>query len=141
MMKYRKFKSEGVKVISDNYPENIKPKMLFLRELIFEVAACTKEVGEIEEVIRWGEPSYATSETKSGSTIRMDWKKGTPNHYYLYFNCKTTLVDTFKEIYGDLFTYGGNRSLIFYTNTKLPIDELSDCIAMALTYRLSKKRR
>lgn len=141
MVKYKKFKCEKVKEIFDSYPENIKPKMLFLRELIFKVAACTSEVGELEELIKWGEPSYTTSQTKSGSIIRIDWKKRTPNVYYLYFNCKTTLVDTFKEIYGEIFIYGGNRSLIFHENADLPLEELSDCIAMALTYRLSKKRK
>lgn len=141
MVKYKKFKCDKVKEIFDHYPENIKSKTLFLREFIFKVAARTHEVGEIEELIRWGEPSYATSITKSGSTIRIGWKKITPNHYYLYFNCKTTLVDTFKEMYGDIFTYGGNRSLIFHEDVPLPLHELSDCIAMALTYKLSKKRK
>ena len=141
MATYRTFQCEKVKERFDSYPEHIKLKLLFLRELIFKVASHTHGVGAIEELIKWHEPSYVTSQTKSGSTIRIDWKKRTPYHYFIYFNCKTTLVDTFKEIYGDLFTYGGNRSLIFHKDTQLPLDELSDCIAMALTYRLSKKQR
>src|SRR3990167_1681428 len=141
MAKYREFQCKKVQKKFDSYPKNIKPKLLFLRELIFRVASCTAGVGDVEETLKWGEPSYMTSQTHSGSTVRIDWKKGTPAHYYIYFNCKTTLVDTFKEIYGKLFTYGGNRSLIFYKDDHLPLDELSDCIAMAFTYHLSKKRR
>ncbi|ABS78541.2 hypothetical protein CbuD7D7780_11725 (plasmid) [Coxiella burnetii] len=141
MVKHRKFQCRKVQEKFENYPQSIKPRLLFLREFIFKVASQTAGVGDIEETLKWGEPSYVTSQTKSGSTIRIDWKKSTPNQYYIYFNCKTTLVDTFKEIYDDLFTYGGNRSLIFQKDDKLPVDELSDCIAMALTYHLTKKRR
>ena len=115
--------------------------MLFLRQLIFNVASCTSGVGQLEETLKWGEPSYVTSQTKSGSTVRIDWKKSIPNQYAMYFNCKTTLVETFREIYGDLFTYDGNRSLIFQIDDEIPVDELSDCIAIALTYHLAKKRR
>ncbi|OGT54023.1 MAG: hypothetical protein A3F17_07495 [Gammaproteobacteria bacterium RIFCSPHIGHO2_12_FULL_41_15] len=141
MTKYREFECKKVQEKFDTYPKSIKPKLFFLRELIFKVASQTAGVGNIEETLKWGEPSYVTFQTHSGSTVRIDWKKGTPDNYYIYFNCKTMLVDTFKEIYGRLFTYGGNRSLIFYKDDHLPLDELSDCIAMAFTYHLSKKRR
>lgn len=140
MSKYKKFQSKKVQEKFDSYPKSIKPSLLYLRELIFKTASQTPGVGDIEETLKWGEPSYITSQTHSGSTVRVDWKKDTPEHYYMYFNCKTTLVDTFKEIYGTLFTYGGNRSLIFHKDDELPLNELSDCIAMALTYHLSKKR-
>ena len=140
MKKYRNFESLKVKEKFDSYPTIIKPKILRLRELIYDVASNINGVGIIEEALKWGEPSYITSETKSGSTIRIDWKKSTPNSYYMYFNCKTTLIDTFKETYGDVFNYGGNRSLIFQINEKTPVSELTGCISMALTYHLSKNR-
>ena len=92
MVRYKKFKCQKVKDIFDSYPENIRPKMLFLRELVFKIAAHTNEVGEVEECIRWSEPSYTTPHTKSGSTIRMDWKEKTPHVYYLYFI--VTIKDT-----------------------------------------------
>lgn len=141
MKKNRSFESLKVKEKFDSYPAEIKPKLLGLRELIYNVAAYTNGVGAIEETLKWGEPSYITSKTKSGSTIRIDWKKSTPNLYYMYFNCKTTLIDTFKEIYGDVFNYGGNRSLIFQLNEEIPTSALEDCISIALTYHLSKKRK
>lgn len=95
-------------------------------------------MGEIEETLKWGEPSYLTSKSKSGSTIRIDWKEATPENVYVYFNCKTTLIADIKDIYNDVFSYGGNRSLIFQVSNDLPVDELSGCIEMALTYHLRK---
>lgn len=123
----------------DSYPGSVKLKLYYLRDLILDVASKTPGVGEIEETLKWGEPSFITSQTKSGSTIRIDWKKSTPHLYYIYFNCKTTLIDDFKEIYGDVFVYGGNRSIIFKVDDEVPYKELSECIALALTYHAKKK--
>ena len=133
------FQCDAVKRHFDVYPQGIRQKMLYLRRLIFEVAASTEGVGSLQETLKWREPSYLTVETKSGSTVRMDWKSSMPDQYALYFNCKTTLVDTFKEIYGDIFCYEGNRSIVFDKDEVLPVDALKDCIALALTYHLNKK--
>ena len=67
-----------------------------LRELIFDVAAKTKDVGQLEETLKWGEPVYLTSQTKSGSLIRIDAKKTDPSKYAMYFHCQTSLVGTFR---------------------------------------------
>lgn len=141
MAKYKVFDSEAAKTKFNTYPRHIKNRLLFLRQLIFDVASRTSGVGPLEETLKWGEPSYVTSTTNSGSTVRIDWKKSTPDKYYMYFNCKTTLIETFKGMYGDIFQYGGARSIIFKENDAVPIDELADCIAIALTYNLNKKRR
>lgn len=123
----------------DTYPEEVQKRLYFLRQLILDVAARTEGVGEIEETLKWGEPSFVTSQTKSGSTIRMDWKAATPDHYYLFFNCKTTLIDDFKQIYANTFKYEDNRSLVLDVKSEPATDALADCIAMALTYHQRKK--
>ncbi len=43
--------------VFNNYPPEMRKKLLFLRALIFETAA-ELDVGEIEETLKWGEPSY-----------------------------------------------------------------------------------
>ena len=55
------------------YPPNIRRKLLALRALILKTAASTQSVGELEETLKWGEPAYLTSESKIGSTIRINW--------------------------------------------------------------------
>lgn len=139
MKKYQDFQNDEVKAKFNTYPEVIKQKLLFLRHLIFEVAASINKVGKIQEMLKWGEPSYITSETNSGSTIRVDWKQSIPHQYALYFNCKTTLISSFRAIYGNILQYEGNRSIIFSTDDQIPTNELKACIAMALTYHLRKK--
>jgi hypothetical protein len=77
--------------------------------------------------------------SKSGSTIRIDSKK--PEEYAVYFNCQTNLVVRFKQLYPTEFQYNGERAITFLTGDTLPETQLRDCIAMALTYHLDKKKR
>jgi hypothetical protein len=55
------------------YPSGIRKQLLVLRELIFAAAQASKGVGELEETLKWGEPAYVTAQSKSGSTVRIDW--------------------------------------------------------------------
>jgi len=121
------------------YPERIRAKLMFMRQLIFDTAAVTAGVGEIEETLKWGEPSYLTTKTKSGSTIRMDWKNSRENQYAMYFKCTANLVPAFRERYSKVFKFEGNRSIIFNIDDEIPVKELQSCIALALTYHINKK--
>jgi hypothetical protein len=122
------------------YSKPVRTKLLALRRLIFETAKATKGVGQLEETLKWGQPSYLTPETKSGSTIRIDQVKSAANQYAVYFHCQTDLVATFRELYPREFSYGGNRSILF--NAEEIIDEpaLRHCLALALTYHLNKRK-
>jgi Domain of unknown function (DU1801) len=140
MAKWEKFENPGVVAVFDAYPKEAKAKLLSLRQLIFEVAAETEGVGKLEETLKWGQPSYLTNESKSGSLIRIDRIKSRPGKYAMYFHCQTTLVDTFKEMFREDFTFEGNRSIIFSEADKIPETKLRHCISLALTYHLDKQR-
>ncbi len=92
-------------------------------------------VDDLEETLKWGEPSYVT---KAGSTIRIGWKKNKPKQYAMLFHCKTKLVDTFKELYQDKFKFEGNRAIIFHEKDEVPVEELKHCISLSLTYHRRK---
>ena len=141
MAKLKNIENPEVAAIFNAYPTEIKPKLLFLRQLIFDVASRTDGVGDLEETLKWSQPSYLTAQTKSGSLIRIDQIKSQERKYAMYFHCQTTLVDTFKERYRGLFEFEGNRSIIFSVKDKVPVEELGHCISMALTYHLDKKLR
>jgi len=130
-----KFKSREVATVFKNYPDAIRPRMMALRQLVLDTASESVDVVELEETLKWGEPSYVTS---SGSTIRMDWKSAQPNQIALYFHCKTRLIDTFKELYGDRMLFEGNRAIVFAHSDDIPIEEVKHCIYLSLTYRRRK---
>lgn len=112
--------------------------MLALRRLVFEVAAQLPDVGALEETLKWGEPAYLTPVSRSGTTIRMDWKPRSPDVCALYFNCQTTLVETFRSLFPEIFTYEGNRAVLMPLSALLPEEAVKTCIAAALTYHRSK---
>jgi hypothetical protein len=134
---------DGIKIMKNpkvefkfnSYPKEIKPKLRFLRDLIIETASEIPEIKEIEETLKWGEPSYLV---KKGSTIRIDWKAKKPDQYAMYFKCTSKLVPTFREVYGDRFKYENNRAILFNLNDSIPKNELKDCIALALQYHTLK---
>ena len=124
-----------VNEVFKNYPKAVKSKMLHLRDLVLSTASETDGVEKLEETLKWGEPSYVT---KSGSTLRMDWKEKNPEQYAVYFKCTSKLVPTFKTVYKDKFKFVKNRAIVFNLNEMIPEDELKQCIAMALTYHKIK---
>ena len=93
------FGNPEVAAVYDAYPKDLKSKLLALRRLILETAADTEGVGELEEALRWGQPSYLTTKTKSGSMIRVDRVKNRDDQYAIFVHCQTTLMETFRELY------------------------------------------
>lgn len=127
---------ENKKVLKQiqQHSEKISKQLLAVRELIKQVASESEDDNIVEETLKWSEPSYIT---KIGSTIRINRYRATEN-IAVYFNCRTSLVETCREIYGDSFEYEANRALVLKTDQPLPETELSHCIQLALTYHKVK---
>lgn len=131
--------SSAVAAVFESYPPRIRNRLKALRRLILDTARATDGVGAIEEALKWGQPSYLTAETGSGSTIRIDRVKSAPDQVAIYFHCQTDLVAGFRELYPAL-AYEGNRSILLDAGEPLPEAELRHCIARALTYHLHRRK-
>jgi hypothetical protein len=121
------------------FPPAIRRKAMALRRLILETAAASDAVGPIMETLKWGQPAYLTSASKSGTTIRIGWKKSAPRRYALHVHCQTNLIDTFRALFPDEFEFEGNRAIVFEESDEVATDALAICIAAALTYHRDKK--
>lgn len=130
---------DEVAAVFSSYPKEMETRLIVLRQLILDTAASLKDVGEIEETLKWGEPSYLTPQSKSGSTIRIAWKEAKKDQYSMFFKCTANLVPAFKERFSGRFNFGGDRSIDFTLSDEVPVEELKQCIALALTYHLNKK--
>ena len=140
MMKPIPIEALDVAAVFASYPEAVQADLLALRQLILDTADAIEGVGAIEETLKWGQPSYLTSETGSGSTIRIAATGPRSTHdYAMYFICHTNLVETFEHLFGDVLTYEQNRALLFTVGQSLPEKELRECVAMALTYHQSRR--
>jgi hypothetical protein len=115
-------------------PPDVRDKLLALRTLVLETAAVTPGVGRIEETLKWGQPSYLTPETGSGTTVRIDAYPG--GAVAMFVNCQTNLVETYKAHYPTL-EFEGVRAVVLRDG----IDEaaLRHCVALALTYHQRKR--
>ena len=121
-------------------PAPIGKRLLQVRDLIFAIATAHDDIGRLTETLKWGEPAYLTDETGSGSTIRLGRLKDS-EHAAILFNCKTTLIDTFRERFPDQFEYRQTRALLLPAAGKLPKRELSICLSLALTYHLDRRAK
>ena len=118
------------------YPEPVRKAFHSIRAIVFRAAASNPAVGPLTETLKWGEPAYLTGATKSGSTLRIAWKPAHPGHIGVYLNCRTSLVETMREIYPRNFRYDGNRALLMPLDAALPTDLLDHCVRLAQTYHL-----
>ncbi|MBM9590534.1 DUF1801 domain-containing protein [Leptospira sp. 201903075] len=110
-------------------------KVMEIRNWIYEIAESNDLIGEIEECMKWGQPSFLTPKTKSGSTIRIG--KVDDSEFALYFNCKTTIA---KEIAMEFpeWNCDGKRALYLKANQKLSKTKLITCLNKALLYHKRK---
>ncbi|MCP4459666.1 MAG: DUF1801 domain-containing protein [Cytophagales bacterium] len=125
-----------VELVFEGYPTSVRKKMANLRRIVIEAAEEIEGLLNLEETLKWGEPSYLA---KNGSTVRIDWKKSKPDQYAVYFKCTSKLVSTFKMVYGEIFTFEGMRAIAFRLDDKLHEAELKKCITTALRYHKVKK--
>jgi Domain of unknown function (DU1801) len=136
----RPFQNQAAKEVFESYPASMRAKLLVLRELIFDTAASIEGVGQLDETLKWGEPTYSTATSKTGSPVRIAYKASRPTQYAMYFICHTNLVETFKTMFPNDFKFEGNRAIVFEAADSIPTQELSWCITAALTYHANNRK-
>ena len=134
------FASPEVEAAFARFPPGPRRALLALRARIFSVAARTEGVGRLEETLKWGEPAYLTSETRSGTTVRLGYKAAQPDVYRMYVPCSTTLVDEYRARFAGELTFEGDRAVLLPLEGPLPRGPVDACIAAALTYKRDKRR-
>lgn len=124
--------------VFSQYQSQTKQTLLIIRQWIFDIAQSSDEIGEIEECLKWGEPSYVTHSPKSGTTLRLSQLKSNPTEYALCVHCQTTLIEEFRQVYPD-FKYDKNRGVIFDSNKPVATDAVKQFIYLALSYHFRKR--
>jgi hypothetical protein len=122
------------------FPGATRTRLLEIRTLLFSVAESTEGVGAVTETLKWGEPAYLTAATRSGSTIRLGWNRDHADDCAVLFHCRTTLVETFRERFPDVFRFQKNRAILLSSAEPLPV-ELAECLEAALTYHQRQRIR
>lgn len=136
--KHRPFEDQAVASLFSSYPKATRARLMEIRDLIFDVAAKTDGVGDLEEGLRWGQASFLTTTSGSGSTVRID-AAGDAGGVAVYFICTTNLVESFVSLYPGAFNAEKNRALRFGPDDQIPAEELAHCLGLALTYHARNK--
>ena len=129
---------EQVKTAFDGFPEATRERLLALREIIQRAADETESVTGIVETVKWGQPSYLPRKSRIGTTVRIGSLKTAPDTPALFFYCQTRLIETFRHLYPNVFSFQGNRAMLIPPDRPMPEDEIRHCVSLALTYHLWK---
>ena len=132
----RPFDDPQVKAAFDAFPPKARQIGLTLRDLILSVAWDTPQVGQIEETLKWGQPSYLTPKTQSGSTLRIGLPK--QGGCALYAHCATDIISTYAAMFPGSDRIEGNRAVIFHNPDDIVPDRLRLLIYHGLTYHLKR---
>lgn len=122
-----------VAAVMESYPGKARKRLEEIRKLVFEIAADLDV--EIEETLKWSEPSYLV---KGGSTVRLAYKAQRPDVCTVFVHCQTRLIETFREVYPDVFEYEGKRALHLPIKGRLNKAALRHCLTLAMTYHKVK---
>ena len=126
----------AVKAAFASYPQEMCWALQDLRNTILDVASAVRGVGQVEESMKWGQPSYRPVAPRTGTTLRIGPMPGSKTDYGLFVHCQTTLAQDFETLYPGVFNIVGDRALVFSLGDVAPEVPLRHCIALALTYHL-----
>lgn len=127
----------AVALAFDQHSPAIRARLLDLRGLILDVAAQTEGVGALTETLKWGQPSYLTTQTRSGTTVRVHAPD--PQTSGLYVHCQSGVVDAARA-QGLKLAFDGTRGALLPLDQPLPEADVRAFIALALTYHRWKSR-
>lgn len=117
--------------------EPARTQLLALRELVLKTAS-EEGIETLEETLKWGQPSYVPG--RQGTTVRLGEDEASGG-CKLYVHCQTSLVDEWRSQFGSSLKFEGNRAILIDPNGPLPAQDLSICIASALTYHTDRRSK
>ena len=127
-----------VAAVFDAYPAAVRKRLLDVRKLIYRTAEADG-VGPLTETLKWGEPAYLTEASGSGTTVRLGVPRATKGQCAIFVNCRTTLIESFRNQFPEEFDYQGNRALLIDLSKPSPEKPLAMCVSMALNYHRRKR--
>ena len=103
---------------------------------IFHDVAGAAGIGDLDESLKWGQPSWRPIKPRTGSTLRVSWDSGDPDHLPLFVDCKTDLASRMQSLYPDLPQNDGRRRLAVDLTQPLPEQAIAHLAQMTFCYHL-----
>lgn len=113
------------------WPNPAQERFVAMRGIILRAG---QGAGRIGESLKWGEPAWRPVRPRQGSTLRLNWSPGQDDTMSLFVNCRTTLVETMRDIYPDSFVFDGNRALRLPLAGALPENAIDHLARLTFNY-------
>ena len=118
------------------WPKDAQTHFHGLREIVHDTAASNPKVGPLTETLKWGEPSFLTDKSRSGTTLRICWKAKTPAEIGLFVICRTDMLEQVRALFPDAFRFEGTRAAYLPLSQPIPVDAVSFLTSRTQTYHL-----
>ena len=125
---------DEIGAVFDASPAQARALALDLRDLIYRTASRLAQVPALTESLKWGEPSYAPSRPRIGTSVRI--KPRNDGSVGLMFICHTDIVSRFQDLYCDELEFERKRAIIV-RHSRQSREAVSHCVSMAMTWHLS----
>ena len=124
----------AVRAILDAHPAKERARLLAARALVYRVAAADDALGEIVESVKWGQPSYRSTDRHRGTAVRLgvDRRSGRAG---VCFHCGTAMIARCRERFPTAFSFDGKRGLLLDSDVHEVEETLAACVREALVYR------
>lgn len=122
--------------IVESWPAAAQQIFFDLRDLIYATAADDPAIGPLTETLKWGEPSFLTEVTRSGSTLRVAWKAKYPDEIGLFVICRTDMLADIRDLFPQDFRFEGTRAAFLPLETPINADAVAFLVRRALRYHL-----
>ncbi len=133
------FQDAAVQAVFAAYPLPAQRRLLALRDMVFEVAGASPEIGPLRESLKWGEPAYRRVRAGFGTTLRVHWKPVLGDCVALYVPCTTSLMEDFRARWPDAFAYQGHRAILLPQAGRWQKAALRQAIQAVFLYRRRNK--
>ena len=132
------FCSNEIQTAFDLPEPDVRHGLLALRQLIFDTAAALPQVGPLTEALRWGQPSYITEQSKTGTPIRL----GVPKigGFALFVHCQSRVIPEYLAKFPAWDRIDGTRAVLFERPTDIEPLRHGWLIERALTYKLTRQK-
>ena len=128
------FASEAVASVYASQPEPQRASLLALRALLFDLAGQLDPVGQVDESLKWGSPSYVSTTPRVGTPIRLDRVTNSDVDVGVFVHCQSRVVEHFRLVHADTYRLDGTRGLLLNAHEDLPKDAVVDFMSLVLTY-------
>ncbi|MGH1463908.1 MAG: DUF1801 domain-containing protein [Cognatishimia sp.] len=129
------FLDQTVTEAFDAFPDQTRPGLLKLRDLILTEAQNLPQIGQVQEVLRWGQPSFITPKVKAATPLRLGTHKA--SSFALFAHCQSSVISDYGLRFPGWDRLDGNRAVLFDDISDIEPFRLGTLIRHALTYHLS----